>query len=242
MTYAGEGNTGIIIKTTDSLDNGQRATLLDAVKTEFSIDDEAVTSVSNIGPSVGNLLKKNAAKAIAISVVLMLIYIAVRFQWKYGLAAILALANTLLIVFGFYGLFHITINSPFIAAMLTILGYGINDTIVIFDRIRGEYRRCCEKNITALASLVNTGIHQTLGRSIMTSLTTVIVMIPLLIICGSTIRVSFFRCSWALLRARCRLFLSRPLWYDINRITEKRSYNGKSSKPAEKEGFKEPTV
>ena len=136
VTYAGEGNTGIIIKTTDSLDNDQRATLLDAVKTEFSIDDEAVTSVSNIGPSVGNLLKKNAAKAIAISVVLMLIYIAVRFQWKYGLAAILALANTLLIVFGFYGLFHITINSPFIAAMLTILGYGINDTIVIFDRIR----------------------------------------------------------------------------------------------------------
>ena len=115
VTYAGEGNTGIIIKTTDSLNNDQRAELLDALKTEFSIDDDAVQSVSNIGPSVGNLLKKSAAKAIAISVILMLIYIAIRFQWKYGLAAILALADTLLIVFGFYGLFHITINSPFIA-------------------------------------------------------------------------------------------------------------------------------
>ena len=171
VTYAGEGNTGIIIKTTDSLDNDQRATLLDAVKTEFSIDDEAVTSVSNIGPSVGNLLKKNAAKAIAISVVLMLIYIAVRFQWKYGLAAILALANTLLIVFGFYGLFHITINSPFIAAMLTILGYSINDTVVIYDRIR-ENSALYGKKQMSLAELVNLSVNQSFARSLMTSITT----------------------------------------------------------------------
>ena len=243
VTYAGEGNTGIIIKTTDSLDNDQRATLLDAVKTEFSIDDEAVTSVSNIGPSVGNLLKKNAAKAIAISVVLMLIYIAVRFQWKYGLAAILALANTLLIVFGFYGLFHITINSPFIAAMLTILGYGINDTIVIFDRIRENTGGAAKKNITALAPLVNAGIHQTLGRSIMTSLTTVIVMIPLLIICGSTIRSFILPLLVGVIASTLSsIFIATSLWYDINRITEKRSYNGKSSKPAKKKVSKEPTV
>ena len=173
----------------------------------------------------------------------MLIYIAVRFQWKYGLAAILALANTLLIVFGFYGLFHITINSPFIAAMLTILGYGINDTIVIFDRIRENTGGAAKKNITALASLVNTGIHQTLGRSIMTSLTTVIVMIPLLIICGSTIRSFILPLLVGVIASTLSsIFIATSLWYDINRITEKRSYNGKSSKPAKKKVSKEPTV
>ncbi len=231
VTYAGEGNTGIIIKTTDSLNNDQRAELLDALKTEFSIDDDAVQSVSNIGPSVGNLLKKSAAKAIAISVILMLIYIAVRFQWKYGLAAILALADTLLIVFGFYGLFHITINSPFIAAMLTILGYGINDTIVIFDRIRENTGDSVRKNVHGLAPLVNESIRQTVSRSIMTSLTTIIVMIPLLIICGTTIRSFILPLLVGVIASTLSsIFIATSLWYDISRLTSKNSYSGKTSK------------
>lgn len=241
VTYAGEGNTGIIIKTTDSLNNDQRAELLDALKTEFSIDDDAVQSVSNIGPSVGNLLKKSAAKAIAISVILMLIYIAVRFQWKYGLAAILALADTLLIVFGFYGLFHITINSPFIAAMLTILGYGINDTIVIFDRIRENTGDSVRKNVHGLAPLVNESIRQTVSRSIMTSLTTIIVMIPLLIICGTTIRSFILPLLVGVIASTLSsIFIATSLWYDISRLTSKNSYSGKTSK--KKKAAKGPAV
>lgn len=241
VTYAGEGNTGIIIKTTDSLNNDQRAELLDALKTEFSIDDDAVQSVSNIGPSVGNLLKKSAAKAIAISVILMLIYIAVRFQWKYGLAAILALADTLLIVFGFYGLFHITINSPFIAAILTILGYGINDTIVIFDRIRENTRDSVRKNVHGLAPLVNESIRQTVSRSIMTSLTTIIVMIPLLIICGTTIRSFILPLLVGVIASTLSsIFIATSLWYDISRLTSKNSYSGKTSK--KKKAVKGPAV
>lgn len=241
VTYAGENNTGIIIKTTDSLDNQQRATLLDAIKAEFSVEDDAVQSVSNIGPSVGNLLKKNAAKAIAISVILMLIYIAVRFQWRYGLAAILALADTLLIVFGFYGLFHITINSPFIAAMLTILGYGINDTIVIFDRIRENTGDSARKNVHGLLPLVNESIRQTVSRSIMTSLTTIIVMIPLLIICGTTIRSFILPLLVGVIASTLSsIFIATSLWYDISRLTSKRSYSGKSSK--KKKAAKGPAV
>ena len=127
--------------------------------------------------------------------------------------------------------------------MLTILGYGINDTIVIFDRIRENTGGAAKKNITALAPLVNAGIHQTLGRSIMTSLTTVIVMIPLLIICGSTIRSFILPLLVGVIASTLSsIFIATSLWYDINRITEKRSYNGKSSKPAKKKVSKEPTV
>lgn len=123
--------------------------------------------------------------------------------------------------------------------MLTILGYGINDTIVIFDRIRENTGGAAKKNITALASLVNTGIHQTLGRSIMTSLTTVIVMIPLLIICGSTIRSFILPLLVGVIASTLSsIFIATSLWYDINRITEKRSYNGKSSKPAKRRSQK----
>ena len=244
VTYAGEGNTQIIIKTSDSLNSDERETLLSAVQEKFSVDEDAVLSVENIGPSVGNLLKKSAFKAIAISVILMLIYVAIRFQWRYGLAAILALANTLLIVFGFYGLFHITINSPFIAAMLTILGYGINDTIVIFDRIRENTKDSSRRSVSGLIPRVDESIRQTVGRSIMTSLTTVIVMVPLLIICGSTIRSFILPLLVGVIASTLSsIFVATSLWYDINRLTRKGSYSGKSAKKKEsKKQVKGPAV
>ena len=185
-----------------------------------------------------------AVKAIAISVILMLIYVAIRFQWRYGLAAILALANTLLIVFGFYGLFHITINSPFIAAMLTILGYGINDTIVIFDRIRENTKDSSRRSVSGLIPLVDESIRQTVGRSIMTSLTTVIVMVPLLIICGSTIRSFILPLLVGVIASTLSsIFVATSLWYDINRLTRKGSYSGKSAKKKEsKKQVKGPAV
>ncbi len=231
VTYAGEGNTQIIIKTTDSIDNDTRGALLDGLQKEFSIKDDAVQSVANIGPSVGDLLKKSAAKAVIIAVILMLIYIAVRFQWKYGLAAIIALAATLLIVFGFYGLFHITINSPFIAAMLTILGYGINDTIVIFDRIRENVGTAGKKSVNGLVPVVNESISQTVGRSIMTSLTTIAVMIPLLILCGSTIRSFILPLLVGVITSTASsIFIATSVWYDISRLTAKNNYSGKTGK------------
>ena len=192
-------------------------------------------SIENIGPSVGDLLKKNAAKAVAAAVILMLIYVAIRFQWRYGLAAILALANTLLILFGFYGLFHITINSPFIAAMLTILGYGINDTIVIFDRIRENTAGHAKRNTEALIPLIDESIRQTIGRSVMTSLTTLIVMVPLLIICGDTIRSFILPLLVGVIASTLSsIFIATSIWYDINRLTTKKSYSGKKNSRKEK--------
>jgi SecD/SecF fusion protein len=230
VVHAGEGNTQIIIKTTDSLESETRTALMTALAEKYSItEDDAVISVENIGPSVGETLKTSAFKAVLVAVILMLIYIAVRFMWKYGIAAIAALLNTLLLVFGFYGLFHITINSPFIAAMLTILGYGINDTIVIFDRIRENTESSSKRSVNGLAPLVDESIRQTVGRSIMTSLTTIAVMIPLLIFCGDTIRSFILPLLVGVICSTCSsIFIATSVWYDIMKISDKSSYQGKS--------------
>lgn len=229
VTYAGEKNTQVMIKSPKSLDNNQRAEVLAALKAKFGFSDDDVISVSNRGPSVGKTMRTSAAKAVAVSVVLMLIYIAVRFMWKYGIAAILALLNTLFIVIGFYGAFHISINSPFIAAMLTILGYGINDTIVIFDRIRENTGTNSRRGISGNKSMVNESIRQTLGRSLMTSLTTIAVMIPLLIFCGDTIRSFILPLLIGVIASTLSsIFIATSLWYDIVRITDKNSYVNKS--------------
>ena len=231
VTHAGDGNTQIIIKTTDSMESDTRTALMSALKEKYGVTDDAVLSIENIGPSVGETLKSSAFKATAIAIVLMLIYIAVRFMWKYGIAAIIALANTVLLVIGFYGVFHISINSPFIAAILTILGYGINDTIVIFDRIRENTDNSARRSANGLAPLVDLSIKQTLGRSIMTSLTTVIVMVPLLIFCGDTIRSFILPILVGVICSTCSsIFIATSVWYDIMRATERSSYHGKAKK------------
>ena len=107
----------------------------------------------------------NALKALMIATVGMLIYIVIRFEWKFGVAAIAALLHDVLIMIAFYGLFYIPINNPFIAAILTIIGYSINDTIVVFDRIR-ENLKIMKKN--KMDELVDKSINQTIVRSLMT--------------------------------------------------------------------------
>lgn len=240
VTHAGEGNTQIIIKTADSLEHGTRENFISAMGDAFGITDDDVLSVEHIGPSVGETLKSGAIKAVAAAVVLMLVYIAIRFQWKYGVAAIVALAGTLMILFGFYGIFGITINSPFIAAMLTILGYGINDTIVIFDRIRENVKHSSKKSTNSLDSVVDESIRKTAGRSVMTSLTTIAVMIPLLIICGNTIRSFILPLLVGVITSTLSsIFIATSVWYDICRLTDTKSYKGgnagrKKSKKAAK--------
>ena len=213
------------------MESDTRTALMSALEEKYGVTDEAVLSIENIGPSVGETLKSSAFKAAAIAIVLMLIYIAVRFMWKYGIAAILALANTVLLVIGFYGVFHISINSPFIAAILTILGYGINDTIVIFDRIRENTDNSARRSANGLAPLVDLSIKQTLGRSIMTSLTTVIVMVPLLIFCGDTIRSFILPILVGVICSTCSsIFIATSVWYDIMKSTDRSSYHGKAKK------------
>ena len=146
----------------------------------------------------------------------MLIYIRFRFKnWHYGLAAIAGLAHDVLITLSLYAIFRITINNPFIAGILTVVGYSINDTIVVFDRIRENTKFFKRKQGV---QLIDTSINQTLSRSLMTSLTTLIVMIPLFVMASSELRsfliplmIGVFTGTYS------SIFLCSPVFYELTK-------------------------
>ncbi|MDD4211635.1 MAG: protein translocase subunit SecF, partial [Clostridia bacterium] len=169
----------------------QMATVITEVKAELvtalSVDESQVQDSQRIGPSATASLLLNALLAVLIATVLILIYIAFRFELLSGLAAILALFHDILIMLALVAIFRLQINSAFIAALITIIGYSINDTIVIFDRVRENRQKDCYKNNTN-SEVVNISIRETFTRTINTSLTTLFTITVLAIISVPTIR------------------------------------------------------
>lgn len=219
VVYAGIGNTQIIIRTTQSLDSGMRNKLIKDLGVKFGTTNADVLAAEQFGPSIGKLLEQNAVKAVIIATIFMLIYIAIRFEWKFGIAAILALAHDIAILIGFYGLFHIPINSPFIASILVILGYSINDTIVIFDRIR-ENLKIMKR--TKLDDLIDKSVNQSLVRSIATSFATVLSIVALYVLGGETIKQFTLPLIVGIsVGTLSSIFVASPIWYEINMFIEK---------------------
>ena len=228
IVYAGENNEQIIIRTMKSLDNDARMSIIDSLKSEFGIADNSILAIDLFGPSVSKELRNNAIKAILVASLGILIYVIFRFEWKFGIATIVGVAHDVLFVLAFYAVLHITINNPFIAGILTVVGYSINDTIVIFDRIR-ENLGSMKKNKTEL--IVDTSINQTLIRSIMTSVTTVTVMIPLLIMTSSAISEFVLPLMVGVMVGTISsITVSSPLFYDITQATGGPKYKAKKSK------------
>jgi preprotein translocase subunit SecF len=172
ITYAGEARQQMILSTSVDLTEAQRAEFLNGLEEAYNIDPkEDLLSIDNVSGAVGSELKRQSLIAAAVAILAMLIYISFRFEPLFGLAAVIALAHDVIIVMGVYAILGIQVNTPFIAAILTILGYSINDTIVVFDRIR-ENRKKYKKY--DFANLVDDSIGQTITRSINTTLTTVL--------------------------------------------------------------------
>ncbi len=162
--------TGNVTIKTQSMDSQTRTELSNALIEKFSLPDDAILNVQDISGTISGEMQKTAAVAVAISCVAMLIYITLRFMdFKIGLSSILALVHDVLIMLAFYAVFRIPINNSFIAALLTVLGYSINATIVIFDRIR-ENRKLMSRSNTE--EIINVSLYQTMRRSVYTSLTT----------------------------------------------------------------------
>lgn len=151
---------------------------------DFKVDEKAI-SENTISETVGNELKKNALVGALIAVVLMLIYIWIRFELLSGIAAVCALIHDVLIMLSAYAIFQIPVDTSMIAAVLTILGYSINATIVLFDRVR-ETSRLQHKE--AFETIVQKSVKDTLGRSINTTITTLIVLVVLWILGVDSIR------------------------------------------------------
>ncbi|URN83045.1 protein translocase subunit SecF [Acetobacterium wieringae] len=171
VTYAGEAKTQVIISTKKDLSTEERQTLFSKFQEKYNLEDTDLLSIDTVSPSIGAEMANSAMIAAVVAVLLMLVYITFRFEFMFGLAAVIALVHDLIIVLGVYSIFQIQVNSPLIAAMLTILGYSINDTIVVFDRIRENRPKFGKYDY---ANLVDASVTQTLRRSINTSFTTLL--------------------------------------------------------------------
>lgn len=168
---------------TKELDNADIIRVDQAFSAEYGDLIELRTDV--VGPVVGKELVQKALLAVLISSIGILAYITVRFEYRFATVAVLCLLHDILIVLGFFALTGREINSPFVAAILTVLGYSINDTIVIFDRIRENLRL---KKKESNEELVNKSINQSLSRTINTSITTFVVVFMLVLFGGTAIR------------------------------------------------------
>jgi preprotein translocase SecF subunit len=150
---------------------------------------EFILSIEKVGPKIGAELSGDAIMAIFSALALILIYISIRFEFKFAVGAIAALGHDILITLGIFSLLDLEISLAIIAAFLTIVGYSLNDTIVIFDRIRENLKGL--KNAT-LSSVINESINQSLSRTIITSLTTLFVVLILYLVGGEVIHTFAF--------------------------------------------------
>jgi preprotein translocase subunit SecF len=184
------------------------------IKTHFLTEYNAEPSVSTVSPQVGQELAKNAFIAVAIASVGIIIYVAIRFEWLQGLAAIVALFHDAYFIIVLFSILQLEVNIAFIAAVLTIVGYSINDTIVTFDRIRENMK--LEKNVKTfedVAKVVNKSLIQTLSRSINTVLTVVFAAAALMIFGSESIRTFSIALFIGLIAGTySSLFIASQLW------------------------------
>lgn len=155
------------------------------LESKYGADNVHVIRTEAVGPRVGSELRRGAIIAMLISFLITLVYLAIRFEWRFGLAAIAATGHDIFTTFAFLKLMHLEISLTVVAALLTVIGYSLNDTIIIFDRVRENLRKGRKES---LYDTLNRSINETLPRSIMTHATTLVATLALLIFAGEVIR------------------------------------------------------
>ncbi len=209
----------MMIRTTD-LEEEQRKEVMATLKQD--VGDYTVLREEKVGATIGGELITNALEALVISWALIILYVAYRFEWKFGVAAVLALIHDILIVLSVFSLTQRQIDSSFIAALLTIVGYSINDTIVIFDRIRENLRLHFRRNGDVNA-LVNTSVYQTLTRSLYTVFTVLFTTFALYFFGGETTKDFAFALLVGFgVGCYSSIFIASPLWIVFRGWSEKR--------------------
>lgn len=213
-TYAPDASTNTAngnkyeIKSTN-LDSDKLASIMKDLKDKYQLDEKALISQDEIGASVGKELTQNSIFALLASFAVMLIYIAIRFEFKFGLAAIAATIHDILITLSVYSIFHIPVNTPFIAAMLTIVGYSMNDTIVIFDRIRENTKLLRRATPIEVADV---SLTETIARSIYTSLATVVTIIAMNFLVPSVQQFTIPLIIGIISGAYSSICIASPIW------------------------------
>ena len=169
-----------------------------AVKAALQSVDGTMTfpSTDSVGPEVSGELVKSAVIAVLAAISAVLFYIWLRFEWQFSVGAIAALVHDVVLTIGVFSLLQIEFNLTIIAALLTIVGYSLNDTVVVFDRVRENLRKYKKKD---LKDLLNMSINETLARTVMTSLTTLIALISLFVLGGDVIHGFVFAMIWGVI-------------------------------------------
>ena len=207
-----QNSTKVSFKTTD-LSLEQREAVEEAVTAKFPIEDGSIVETDTISSSVSSTMKKNAILSVILATIAMLIYIFARFRdIKFALAAVMALLQDVLVVITFYAVFRVPVGNTFIACMLTIVGYSINGTIIIFDRIREMLKGANSK--TNITELVNSAITSTLTRIINTTITTLIMLVMLYILGVTSVKeFSLPLIVGIIVGFYSSVFLTSSFWY-----------------------------
>lgn len=209
----------VMIRTVD-LEEQDRKEVMSALSNKLG--DYQVLREEKVGATMGTELIMNAIYATIISWILIIAYVSYRFEFKFGIAAVLGLIHNVLIVLGAFALTQRQVDSSFIAALLTIIGYSINDTIVIFDRIRENLKLHFRKN-GDIVELVNVSIFQTMTRSIYTVCTVLFATFSLYFFGGDTTKdFAFAMLIGFFCGAYTSIFIASPLWVTFRRFSDKR--------------------
>lgn len=203
-------NNEFIIRTHD-LTQEESNNLMQGFRDELG--EMEILRNEKVGATIGKELTNKALMAIGIASVLMLLYITFRFEFRFGVAAVLALLHNVIIVAGVFSIFQWEVDAAFIAALLTILGYSINDTIVVFDRIRENLRLRRKEPIDVI---VDKSVLQTVNRSINTVLTVAFCLVALLVLGGSTIKLFILAILMGIvIGCYSSICIASPIWYDL---------------------------
>ena len=212
------GNPGLTVGTsrvTLRFDKVLSPTQEQALKKGFAdkFDKNASAEVNTVDVEIAKELQWNALKAVLVASIGIVLYVSIRFEWRFAVAAIVALLHDAFIVISLFSIFRLEVNLPFIVAVLTIIGYSINDTIVIFDRIRENLRFAKIKTPADTARVVNESIWQTLTRSVNTVMTVVVAAVCLLIFGSESIKLFSLAILFGLISgAYSSVFIASPLW------------------------------
>ncbi len=198
-----------------------------------------IRRVDIVGAKVGHELRDRGIEAFVFAIIGILIYVAFRFEWRFALASVLALFHDTIISLGAVSFFHIETNLDVLAAILTLMGYSLNDTIVVFDRIREQV---IESKIKNLSELINDAVSKTLSRTVLTSLTTFFVVLTLFLFGGEIIRpFSFTLLVGIIVGTYSSIFIASPLliWLGFNIDDYRKKLIEKEKKRREKEKMRQ---
>lgn len=204
----GQTSKGVLIRT-GVIDDEQRRVVMDDLKGKLG--DFEIQRVENVGATVGGELIQQAILAIVLSWFLMIAYITLRFEFKFAIAAIIALIIDVMVTLSYFSLFQMEMDSSFVAALLTVVGYSINGTIVIFDRIRENLK--IHRRSESMSEMIDNSIWQTMGRSIYTVGTSLFAVVAIFLWGGDTIRnFAFAMLVGFSSGAYTSTFLAGPMW------------------------------